>query len=418
MSAPSIALKHILCFAYGTSLPIAQRHHAQAQAIAFTIGGLIVFVTLPFLFFGTTYLLIDEFSGIASPVLRWSGLLASSAVVTLAVVWVERALLVLADAIWAHWSSQLAMFALRLSMVFLFSAVIAQKWVLNSYQGPVRTELATMRDEAFEQEKITAAKTFDLKQTGDRLETASNRVRELESKLVSLPSEIKQLSDQVQKCKTLAAGLWAEFQELHQLASLTVQQEARRTEMQIQARAKSAECKQREEVFHSARRGYREPLEIELGQQRKLAATYQGALVSAEVAANTQALERANEAAQALKLSGSDHKAFERVRAKHPDINSEVRNKTLLLAGLELLPLLLKILTCNSPISTETRALLQQESETFRSLLRDSVRREHGAMSALSPRGPRSLIAAFFHHPAPVHARKDAPRSYPNTAGP
>lgn len=45
-------VQKLLLFAYGTSQGVADKHHPQARSVAYTIGGLLVFVTLPFLFWG------------------------------------------------------------------------------------------------------------------------------------------------------------------------------------------------------------------------------------------------------------------------------------------------------------------------------------------------------------------------------
>ena len=89
-------------------------------------------------------------------------------------------------------------------------------------------------------------------------------------------------------------------------------------------------------------------------------------------------------------MNGADQEAFARVRAKNPDIDLEVRKKTLLLAALELLPLLLKLLTFNSPIAMQARALLQQESAGFRAHLHQSIEKEKTSKSGATKVAPPS----------------------------
>ena len=165
-------LKHMLLFAYGTSPDIAEKHHPQSCSVAYTIGGLLVFVTLPLLLGGTVFLIYDEFASISVPFLRWFAVLLTTVLIALAALWIERALLVLSDAIWPHFSAHMAMFLIRVSMVFLFSVVIAQKWVLNSYAGPIQKELVAMTNEAQEVESKNASVAFNVDNLEKRLSTS------------------------------------------------------------------------------------------------------------------------------------------------------------------------------------------------------------------------------------------------------
>lgn len=381
--------KLILLFAYGTSREVADRHHPQSRSVAYTIGGLIIFVTLPFLYCGTAYLLYDEFSGVSSAPVRWVAVLLVAAVITIAVLWVERALLVLSDAIWPHYSAHVAMFLLRICMVFLFSAVIAQKWVLNSYAGPIQHEIVAMTNEAQALEHKNANATFNVGVLEKRLTTAQERSRELELQLASLPPSIVAATGQLNACKVDSTRLRAERNEMRRIADRTDAQEDRLRALEVNSRTKAVDCGLKQQAINDAVHAYREPINTELSAVRAIAGETVTNFATAEKSANAQATERANKSANALTMNGADQEAFARVRLKNPDIDLEVRKKTLLLAALELLPLLLKLLTYNSPISMEARALLQQESEGFRDRLRESIEREKktksGVATAVTP---------------------------------
>lgn len=376
--------KQILLFSYGTSQEIADRHHPQARSVAYTIGGLIIFVTLPFLYVGTAYLLYDELAGVSSALVRWIAVLLVTAVITVAILWVERALLVLSDAIWPHFSAHLAMFLIRICMVFLFSAVIAQKWVLNSYAGPIQKELVVMVNEAQELEHKNANATFNVSTLEKRLTTAQDRSRELELQLATLPKHIVVATEQLNACKVDSTRLSAERNEIRRIADRTDAQEDRLRVLEVSSRTKAAECRLKQQEINDAVQAYREPINTELSAVRATAGETLTNFAAAEKSANAQATKRADQSANALTLNGADQEAFSRVRGKNPDIDLEVHKKTLLLAALELLPLLLKLLTYNSPIAMEARALLQQESEGFRDRLRESIEREKNTKSRKS----------------------------------
>ncbi|MDD4979486.1 MAG: DUF4407 domain-containing protein [Gallionella sp.] len=409
------AFKQLLCFLYGTSLTTAERHHPQSRMVVYTIGGLIFFVSIPFIFCGTTYLLLDQFNDVNPPWLHYGSLIVTASMITLAVIWTERALLVLADAIWPHWSAQMAMMALRLGMVLLFSAVIAQKYTMNEYKGPVSSQLAAMRENAYSHEKATANEAFELKQLGDNAETTKSKINQLKTELATPPDEIRNLLSQATTCKANASGLWAELQGLKELQNRSIPQQDRLTELQISARKHSAECRQRQAAYDTALREYNSPRQVELEQLVSQAGQFKTKLKEAENAADKQVKERFSEAEAALKMSGSDIRAFELVREQNPAIDREVRNTTLLLACLELLPILLKILTHNSPISSETRALLQHESAVFRNILRESIQREKVAKPIGSFAPPLYAIRPYFQPPTNQPSSGEPSASYPNT---
>lgn len=394
-------LKKLACFGYGTSYSVALTHHPQSRNIAYTIGGLILFVTAPFLFAGTVYLIKEQLEFIPATFVRWVLIVLISAVITTAIIWVERALLVLADALWPHWIPQFVMLILRLSMVFLFSTVVAKKWVINSYEGPIKVELVLMKAEAFEEEKSKAATAFDLASLEQKSTSSSALIKELEHKLSVLPIEITQLSKQLEACKVSANALWIERNELLQ-SGLDI------IDITTKAKAKSYECKLKEKTYITEVKKYRTPLEEQLAAERMLSSEVKKSLVDSEKAAKQQTAERAKELTTALELSGSNEKAFSRVRDKNPAIDNEIRNKTLLLSALEILPLLLKLLTWNSPISAQTKALLQQESAVFRAALKDSINSEKS--STVTPN-----YFGFSPTVSPQSTYSSTPPNYSNT---
>lgn len=401
-------VKLTLLFAYGTTSDVARDHHPQSRAVAYTIGGLLVFVTLPFLFLGTVYLLHDEFLTLENPVLRWTMTLGAAALITTAVLWVERALLVLSDAIYPHFSAHVIMFLIRVGMVFLFSAVIAEKWVLNSYAGPILSEKIVMANEAQDKEKANATKAFNVESLGERLTDTQKRSRDLELKLATLPAEITSATARLNACQVESARLSAERSELRRIVERTAAQEDRLTVVEVMFRGKQTDCRLQDTAIKASVRTYREPIQTELMANQKMVLDLSPRLTAAESSAAAQASERIDQAAQALTMSGSDQEAFARVRAKQPKIDLEVRNKTLLLAALELLPLLLKLLTTNSPISMQARSWLQQESESFRGDLKESIARERrvnaGAKAGPVPSGSWGFAAAASPYVAPPPA--------------
>lgn len=394
-------LKKLACYSYGTSYTVALTHHPQSRNIAYTIGGLILFVTAPFLFAGTVYLIKEPLEFIPVTFVRWFLIVLISAVITAAIIWVERALLVLTDALSPHWVPQFALLFLRLSMVILFSTVVAKKWVINSYQGPIKAELVLMKTEAFVDEKSKAATAFDLASLEAKSTSSSALMRELEQKLSVLPAEITQLSKQLDACKVSANALWVERNELLQ-AGLDI------IDITTKAKAKSYDCKLKEKTYTTEVKKYRTPLEEQLATERMLSSEVKKSLVDSEKAAKQQTTERAKELSTALEMSGSNEKAFSRVRDKNPAIDNEIRNKTLLLSALEILPLLLKMLTWNSPISAQTKALLQQESAVFRAALKDSINSEKSSTATPNYFG-------FPPTPSPHAAYSAPPPNYSNT---
>ncbi len=411
-------LKMALLFAYGTTQDVANGHHPQSRSVAYTIGGLLVFVTLPFLFCGTVYLLYDEFASISVPVLRWAAVLLAAALITAAVLWVERALLVLSDAIWPHFSAQLAMFLIRVGMVFLFSVVIAQKWVLNSYAGPIQKELVAMANEAQELERKNATATFNVDALEKRLTTAQDRARELELKLTNLPSSIVSDTERLNACKVESTRLNAERNEMRRIPDKTEAQSDRLRVLEVSSRAKMTDCHLREQSINMAVRAYKEPFETELASVRTTAAEVATTHAKAEKSAAEQATERSNKSAQALSMNGADQEAFARVRAKNSDIDLEVRKKTLLLIFFELLPILLKLLTYNSPIAMEARALLQQESAAFRALSHQSIENEKTRKPSVIKAAPPSTAGWGYATASPCIApTPSAPSSTSDTAG-
>lgn len=370
-------IRRVLLFAYGSSPEVADPHHALSRNVAYTIGGLIVFVTLPFVFCGTVYLIADEFAGIRLLPLRWMGILAAAGVITMAILWVERSLLVLSDALAPHPVPHLLMLALRLGMVCLFSMVIAQKWVLSTYEGPISRQLQDMAHEAIATEKESALTEHSVSEKEGRVQPLQNRITELEGLLKTVPQPVHEIEIRLATAKPYLERLREERRTLRRdPVRNDVQEERLRV---LNKRLIPTQSKQVTTLEADRTReweAYASPLRTELEQKGLELKEAEKAAKTARNTAEKQAEIQGAAAVKALGSAGSDRQAFTRLRETYPEIDEEVRHKTLLLAFLEFMPILLKLLTHNSPISTQARAILQQESEGFRNHSRASVSRE------------------------------------------
>ncbi len=386
-------IKTILLFFYGTDPASIAHHKPQAKMIAYTLGGIIAFVTVPFVFAGVSFLVSTHITPelIESVAWRWTAVLGLASVLTFSLVWLERALVIIGDAIASHWGPQLALLTIRLAMISLLSVVIAQKWEEAAHRGLIRAERQVMRDEAVAQHHQYADVEFNVSGLGSRRDQLQVSLRDTEAQLASLPAELVQAQNQVQACRLDEKRLWAEYSGMRAMdAEPSESQRNHLDQLRTRAGVKSSECKQLDRNTKERIDAYKTPLLTKLAMQR----TEHGKLVADADRAIKDAADsyqgRIVEAEQALSEAGTDAMAFARVREKHPAIDRAVTSKTLLLAAIELLPLILKLLMWNSPISAETRAVLQTYSAWFRDQTRHSIdqerlRRRGGLGNAVAP---------------------------------
>lgn len=413
------ALKTILLFFYGTTPSAVSHHTSHAKTVAYTLGGIIAFVTLPFVFFGVTFLasthiLPEDLPGL----LRWSAILAIALVLTFAIVWLERALVILGDAIASHWLAQVGLLSIRLLVIALLSVVIAQKWEQAAHRGLIRAEKQVMRDEVIAEHRDNANKEFDVSGLTTKEANASSSIASLEAKLATLPANLVAAQANVSSCQQEARRLWIEHNTNAATANPDGSGADRLASLRARASAKSAECRQLDIDFRKQVDAYRSPLNKTLEIRR----AEHAALVEGRAKANKDAAasyqDRMMEANRAFEESGMDAKAFARVRSKNPDIDAAVKAKTALLAAIELLPLVLKLLLWNSPISAEARATLQAHSAWYRAQTRLSIQNEKagvvpslmvvGAASTWVPLG--QIAHSPLKHPSavPTHRVLDA----------
>ena len=397
-------LQETLLFAYGTSLAVANKHHPQSRMIAYTIGGLLVFLTLPFIYSGTVYLLHDEFSSIDITIVRWAAILFVSTVITCAVLSIERSTIVLSDALFPHFAAHLAMFLIRTGMVFLFSVVIANKWVLNSYAGPIQIEILAEANKSQKEEFKNAKETFDVGTLEQRLKTAQNRSRELEQQFSNIPKTIVIETEKLNACKVESTTIRNALNDLQKIALRTDAQEFQLKVLGGNYFKKKNECNIKEQVISASVRQYHESIQYELLAVRAMVKETDIKFTAAEKSAIAQAMSRSTISTNALTLNGSTQEAFARLRERNKYIDIDVRNKALILAVLEILPLLLKILSWNSPIAMETRAILQIECKEFRDRLRDSIQKERMAKSMVTKSATPSASGFLYAKVSPYVA--------------
>lgn len=397
------ALKAILLFFYGTTPGAVAHHTSQAKMIAYTLGGIIAFVTVPFVFVGVSFLASTHITPdfVQGPV-RWCAIFALATLLTFGIVWLERALVILGDAVAQHWVAQLGLLVIRLLMIALLSVVIAQKWEEAAHRGLIRDEKQAMRDEAIARHRTNANAEFDVSGLNNRESSAQSAITALDTKLASLPSNLVAAQVSVQSCQQEARRLWAEYGSVRAAGDVS-NDRPRLDGMRARAVAKSSDCKQLDADTRKQIEAYRSPLAKELEQRR----TEHTKLLQARTKADQDAAQsynaRMSEANLAFNESGMDAKAFIRVRSKHPDIDKAVQQKTLLLAAIEMLPLVLKLLLWNSPISAEARATLQTYSAWYRQQTRLSIQNEKAGVplswgvGAVSP--PWASPIALPHSP-------------------
>ncbi|MDR2207358.1 MAG: DUF4407 domain-containing protein [Azoarcus sp.] len=377
-------VQFFLLFFYGTTPSAINHHTPQARIVAYTLGGIIAFVTLPFVFVATlvlasTHITPDVIAGSS----RWAAILALSMLLTFAIVWLERALVILGDAVAPHWAPQLCLLVIRLMMIVLLSVVIAQKWEEASHQGLIRAERQVMRDEAVEQHRQYADKEFDVSGLNGRESSAQETIRQLELQLGALPAELVQAQARDQSCQVESQRLRAELSSASRAEDLSETHQAYLNRLRTRAQVKAAECRQMGNNTRKRIDAYKAPIRTRLDQEKTEHTQLKAKHSLAEEKADQSYEARMSVAEQALKEAGTDAKAFARIRQKHPEIDLAVKEKTLLLAMIELLPLLLKLLLWNSPISAEARATLQIHSAWYRIQTRQSLHREKAGFGFL-----------------------------------
>lgn len=373
-------LKTVLLFFYGTT-PAAIAHHVpQARMIAYTLGGIIFFVTVPFVFAGVTFLVSTHITeSMLQGVPRWGVIALVSSLLAFGIIWLERALVILGDAVAPHWFAQICLLVIRLLMIALLSLVIAQKWEEASHRGLIRAERQVMRDEAVAAHRQHANQEFDVTGLSTREANSQTAINDLNEKLTTLPSDLAQAESKVQVCQLDAKSLWAEYSSARFAVNQSDSQREYVEGLRTRASVKAAECKQLAINTRQRIESYKAPLRAQLNQRNEEHSQLLSDQRQAQKNAATSYEERMSEAELALNEAGTDAKAFARVREKNPDVDLAVKAKTILLAAIEMLPLILKLLLWNSPISAEAKATLQVYSAWYRDQTRQSIKKEKAA---------------------------------------
>jgi hypothetical protein len=410
-------LKTIVLFFYGTTPAAISHHTPQARMIAYTLGGIILFVTVPFVFAGVTFLSSTHItSDILQGALRWIAIVALASLLTLSIIWLERALVILGDAVAQHWLAQAGLLAIRLLMIALLSVVIAQKWEEASHQGLIRAERQVMRDEAVTQHRQHSNQEFDLAGLSTREASSQTAINSIETRLATLPTDLAQAQSTVQTCLLEARRLWAEYSGARADENESESHRAYLANLRTRAGVKSSECKQLDSNTRQRIETYKAPLRTQLNQYNEEHAQLISDQRKAIQDASSSYKERVTETELALTEAGTDAKAFARVREKNSEIDQAVKAKTILLAAIEMLPLILKLLLWNSPVSAETRATLQAYSAWYREQMRKSIQNErpkvgNNGSSAIGPHSPawapHAMVGASPYR-APLPAAQQA----------
>jgi len=328
-------LKAIVLFFYGTTSSAIAHHTPQARMIAYTLGGIILFVTVPFVFAGVTFLVsthitADMFSG----TVRWGAIVLLASMLTFGVIWLERALVILGDAVAQHWLAQAGLLTIRLLMIALLSVVIAQKWEQASHKGLIRAERQVMRAEAVTQHLKNSNLEFDVAGLSNREASSQTAISSLETRLATLPPDLAQAQSTVKTCLLEASRLWAEYSG----ARADDNERAYLGNLRTRAGVKSTECKRLDSNTRQRIENYKAPLREQLTQYSAEHAQLISDQRKARQDASSSYKERVTETELALTEAGTDAKAFARVRDKNSEIDKAVREKTLLLAAIEMLP--------------------------------------------------------------------------------
>ena len=408
-------LKTIVLFFYGTTPSAIAHHTPQARMIAYTLGGIILFVTVPFVFAGVTFLVSTHITAdMFSATVRWGAIVLVASMLTFGVIWLERALVILGDAVAQHWLAQAGLLTVRLLMIALLSVVIAQKWEQASHKGLIRAERQVMRDEAVTQHRKNSSLEFDVAGLSNREASSQTAISSLETRLARLPPDLAQAQSTVKTCLLEASRLWAEYRGVR----ADDNERADLGNLRTQAGVKSKECKRLDSNTRQQIENYKAPLREQLTQYNAEHAQLISDQRKARQDASSSYMERVTETELALTEAGTDAKAFSRVREKNSEIDQAVREKTLLLAAIEMLPLILKLLLWNSPVSAETRATLQAYSAWYREQMRKSIQKERGfannGSSVIGPHTPGAPHVVMRASPYRAHlpASQTDPQGY------
>lgn len=367
-------LKKWMLFFYGTTPSVVSHHTEQAKMVAYTLGGIIAFITLPFILAGTIFLSSYYIStDVIDGPLRWLAILGIASVLTFGIVWMERALVILGDAVSQHIAPQIMLLGVRIGMICLLSVVVAEKWELAFHRGLIRAEKLEMRDEEITKHQKKSNQEFNVDGINQQASTTQSSITHLENQLNKLPEHLQKAQAKVFACQLDSKKIWLELQNFPKVSDRTEAQLAQATSIKIRANLKSTECKQLDRSTQDEVAAYKKPLHAQLNSERQEIAKLSSERSTATQQSKSSYTSRMQEADQARNDAGTDAKAFGRIRAKNPEIDHSVLMKTLLLAGIELLPLLLKLLLRNSPISAETRSVLQVESAKYRDQTKQSV---------------------------------------------
>lgn len=362
MNNISFTLKKWLLFFAGSSLEIVNRHHPQSRMITYTIGSLLLFVTIPVIFSISLSLWHLKLNGILdSRAMNLVAVILLAILTTTAILTLDRAILIFFDAIKGPYAFIL-LISIRIGMAWLFSDFVVPTASQQKYDSLIKQELSNMFIEAIDNEDLRKQIFRAEVKIKDNADSIKQRISTVESQLDDLPQTIVFAMEQLALCRNNLGEM-----QKAALVNSSMTRRHRRTEK---------ECIDRERTINQAISDYRSPKETELVNLKRKLIDLNEELQLAEDNAQKESELQATDIKNTLTMNDASQRALIRVRTKYSDIDHEINVSTLLLAILELLPLMIKILLHNSPINAEAKAVLQMEAAEFRALYQKSLENE------------------------------------------
>ncbi|AWB08186.1 hypothetical protein A6A40_24485 (plasmid) [Azospirillum humicireducens] len=345
------------CTLLGYSRERLDNHEAESNSVALAPAGLLL-VSMGIASFAMGLFTYISLPPGMSPFGRWCAAIGAGLLWGFLIGVIDRALIVASNSLGGRgWFIKTLLVAFRLGVALIVSGQFAEQIVLWYYSAPIQDAAREIANEKRlnQREQLRAAHGIAaLESEVTQLQTQGLA---FEQRLRTAPPDLQAILAKIGPCDAQVRQIDA------RLKQVPIRPD-QRTKLQDALQAQQRACK-------TLRANADALQDRHFGNLRKLEADNVAALSKARAnldkarqSFDAEVASQAEQVAASSVDSSNRDVAFARAKAAHPEVASGARALFLFLLVFEMLPLLLKTMTLNNPVSLEVQAILAQGAAT------------------------------------------------------
>lgn len=333
-------------------------HSPEAQMLA-KASAYLLMVSLSIGFLAMTIFTLESLPA------EWSMLIKLTCATLVGLAWVliigtvDRALLVIADAIGPGRPMRKSlMMAVRFGMALVFSSLFAEQLILAYYKAPIATAGQRLAFEERTRDSESLRTLYKIQAKIDQVKTQTAQLNDLRDRRLIIPPDIRDHVAKVEKCDTATSRLSTRLANLQAQGAEIERIKAMRQDLYRQRQA----CERERADVEKKKSTYFAALDDQTQKAAEATRLANEDLRTASAKMEMEAEEQGRSSMQRHASSSQRELAFEAAKAASPEISRNSKILWLALILLEMSPFILKSLPTNHPVAAGTQAIHEEEA--------------------------------------------------------